>query len=206
MGARGSCSAIPSSCSFFSTVPAMGLLLLRSTRGCAFFADRLAARKWCAGSRLRATERVAYLGRNSGQQEHQCKGDTASGGPSPKQVERDRFMVVDDALALPAALAAVGLFFLASLAPAGAQQSGPDASVVLVPHRAIYDLSLGETRGDSQITGVSGRIVYDFGGSACDGYSLDFRQVSEVDTGEGKVSISDLRSTTWEGADAKNFK
>jgi rhodanese-related sulfurtransferase len=115
-------------------------------------------------------------------------------------------MVVDDALALPAALAAVGLFFLASLTPAGAQQSGPDASVVLVPHRAIYDLSLGETRGDSQITGVSGRIVYDFGGSACDGYSLDFRQVSEVDTGEGKVSISDLRSTTWEGADAKNFK
>ncbi len=115
-------------------------------------------------------------------------------------------MVVDDALALRAALAAVGLFLLASLAPAGAQQTGPDAPVVLVPHRAIYDLSLGETRGDSQVAGVSGRIVYDFGGNACDGYSLDFRQVSEVDTGEGKVSINDLRSTTWEGADAKSFK
>jgi len=38
---------------------------------------------------------------------------------------------------------------------------------VLVPHRAIYDLSLGQTRGDSQIASVSGRIVYDFGGSAC---------------------------------------
>ena len=87
-------------------------------------------------------------------------------------------------------------------APAGQKQ----APVVLVPHRAIYDLSLGQTRGDSQIAAVSGRIVYDFGGNACQGYSLDFRQVSEVDTGEGKVSISDLRSTTWEGADAKKFK
>ena len=112
---------------------------------------------------------------------------------------------------LRAAAVALGLFFLASCLPAQAQgvapaASTPDLPVVLVPHRAIYDLSLGQTRGDSQIASVSGRIVYDFGGSACQGYSLDFRQVSELDTGEGKVSTSDLRSTTWEGADAKSFK
>jgi hypothetical protein len=81
-----------------------------------------------------------------------------------------------------------------------------DAPVVLVPHRAIYDLSLGETRGNSQIAGVSGRIVYDFSGNACEGYSLDFRQASALDSGEGKGSTSDLRSTTWESADAKRFK
>jgi rhodanese-related sulfurtransferase len=81
-----------------------------------------------------------------------------------------------------------------------------EAPLVLVPHRAVYDLSLGETRGNSQIAGVRGRIVYDFGGDACDGYSLDFRQVSELDSGEGKTSTSDLRSTTWEDAQAKNFK
>jgi EipB-like len=78
--------------------------------------------------------------------------------------------------------------------------------MLLVPHRAIYDLSLGEVRGNSQIAGVSGRILYDFDGNACQGYSLEFRQLSELDTGEGKVSTSDLRSTTWEGADAKSFK
>ena len=105
----------------------------------------------------------------------------------------------------------VPMFFASALAPARAQGAAPQAAaanapVVLVPHRAIYDLSLGETRGDSQVASVSGRIVYDFGGNACDGYSLDFRQVSELDTGEGKVSLSDLRSTTWEGADAKSFK
>jgi hypothetical protein len=82
-----------------------------------------------------------------------------------------------------------------------------DAPVVLVPHRAIYDLSLGETRGNSQLSGVRGRILYDFNGNACDGYTLEFRQVSELNSGESnKVSTSDLRSTTWERADAKSFK
>jgi EipB-like len=82
----------------------------------------------------------------------------------------------------------------------------PQTPVVLVPHRAIYDLSLAQTRGDSSIVAVRGRILYDFSGNACDGYSLTFRQVSELDNSEGKVSTSDLRSTTWEDAKGKNFK
>ena len=65
---------------------------------------------------------------------------------------------------------------------------------------------LGRPARNSQLAGVRGRILYDFGGNACQGYSLEFRQVSELDSGEGKVSTSDLRSTTWEGADAKSFK
>jgi hypothetical protein len=86
--------------------------------------------------------------------------------------------------------------------PAWAQ----DPPIMLVPHRAIYDLSLSQTRGDSSIAGVRGRILYDFSGNACDGYSLTFRQVSELDSSEGKQSTSDLRSTTWEDAAAKSFK
>jgi hypothetical protein len=81
-----------------------------------------------------------------------------------------------------------------------------ETPIVLVPHRAVYDLSLGQTRGNSQVVGVRGRILYDFDGNSCDGYTLKFRQVSELDSGEGKVSTSDLRSTTWEGGDAKSFK
>ena len=90
----------------------------------------------------------------------------------------------------------------APASPAG----GAVAPVVLVPHRAIYDLSLVRTRGISPIVSVRGRILYDFSGNACDGYSLTFRQVSELANGEGKVSTNDLRSTTWEGANAKAFK
>lgn len=87
-----------------------------------------------------------------------------------------------------------------------AKAQAQDQPPVLVPHRAVYDLTLGETRGNSEVAAVRGRILYDFDGSACDGYSLQFRQVSELDSGEGKVTTSDLRAKTWEGADAKNFK
>lgn len=93
---------------------------------------------------------------------------------------------------------------MAMLTPLAAAVAEP-ASIKLAPHRAIYDLTLGEVRGNSQITGVRGRIVYDFDGNACEGYSLQFRQFSELDTGEGKVATSDLRSTTWEAGDAKRF-
>ncbi len=116
--------------------------------------------------------------------------------------------------ASPGAVLALTLIFAAPAAGVLAQkslqkspqQSPPPPPIVLVPHRAIYDLTLGETRENSQIVGVRGRILYDFGGNACDGYSLDFRQVSELDSGEGKVATSDLRATTWEGGDAKSFK
>ncbi len=111
-------------------------------------------------------------------------------------------MVVGHAVASRGAVLALALMVFAPASGARAQ----DAPIVLVPHRAIYDLSLRETRGESQIVGVRGRILYDFDGNSCEGYSLEFRQVSELDTSEGKVSTSDLRSTTWEGADAKSYK
>jgi len=98
--------------------------------------------------------------------------------------------------------AALVLILLATASGACAQ----DAPIVLVPHRAVYDLSLEKTRGNSQVSAVRGRILYDFSGNACEGYSLEFRQVSELESGEDKDSTSDLRSTTWEGADAKSFK
>jgi EipB-like len=108
-------------------------------------------------------------------------------------------------IAAPGALVACALVLTVAFVPVRAQQPA-EAPVALVPHRAIYDLSLAQTRGNSQIVGVRGRILYDFSGNACDGYSLTFRQVSELDSGEGKISTSDLRSTTWEDAAAKNFK
>jgi hypothetical protein len=111
---------------------------------------------------------------------------------------------------LALALSAVAFSSLAPAFDVAAQDKPQDKSqdkpVVLVAHRAIYDLSLSNTRGNSQVAGVRGRILYDFSGSACEGYSLEFRQVSELDSGEGKVSTSDLRSTTWEDAASKNFK
>src|SRR5207247_7403714 len=50
------------------------------------------------------------------------------------------------------------------------------------------------------------RILYNFSGSACEGYSSDFRQVSELDSGEGKNTLSDLRSTSWEDGAGKSYR
>jgi len=115
-------------------------------------------------------------------------------------------MILDHLFAMRAALSSLGLLVLASFSIVQGEEQSTTAPIALIPHRAIYDLSLGTTRANSQLAGVRGRILYDFGGSVCQGYSLEFRQVSELDSGEGKVSTSDLRSTTWEGADGKSFK
>jgi len=101
-------------------------------------------------------------------------------------------------LALPGAFA---------VAMAGSAAAAPPADgVVLTPHRAVYDLKLTKTRGNRGIETVRGRILYDFSGNACEGYELKFRQVSELDSGEGKAAVNDLRSTTWEDGEAKKFR
>jgi hypothetical protein len=87
-----------------------------------------------------------------------------------------------------------------------ARAQGPGASVNLAPHIAIYDLKLTSSRGKRALESVRGRIVYDFSGSACDGYALNFRQVTELDSGEGKVALSDLRTATWEEGDGNSFR
>ena len=77
---------------------------------------------------------------------------------------------------------------------------------VLVPHRAVYDLTLAQTRGRRPMQAVRGRILYDFSGSACEGYALKFRQISELDSGEGKAVMSDMRATSWEEGRAKSLR
>jgi envelope integrity protein B len=76
----------------------------------------------------------------------------------------------------------------------------------LAAHRAVYELKLAKTTGKGGAVAARGRILYDFTGNVCDGYKLEFRQVSELDNGEGKVTLSDLRSTTWEDGAAKAYQ
>jgi len=92
------------------------------------------------------------------------------------------------------------------LAFGSAQIPAQTQTINLVPHRAIYELSLGKVRGKASVQNARGRILYDFTGSACEGYTLDFRQVAELDNGEGKISLSDLRSNTWEDGAGKSYR
>jgi len=80
------------------------------------------------------------------------------------------------------------------------------ASGPFLPHQALYDLSLVKSRGSSSINSARGRILYNFSGSACEGYTSEFRQVSELESGEDKVTLSDLRSTSWEDGEGKSYR
>ena len=75
-----------------------------------------------------------------------------------------------------------------------------------LPHQALYELSLKKSRGSNSINSARGRILYSFTGSACEGYTSEFRQVSEMSSGEDKVTLSDLRSTSWEDAAGKTYR
>jgi len=80
------------------------------------------------------------------------------------------------------------------------------AGVPFMAHEAVYDLSLAKARGNAAVNSANGRIVYKFGGNACDGYSTDFRQVSRIESGEDRTTTSDLRSTNWEDAKGKSYR
>jgi hypothetical protein len=93
-----------------------------------------------------------------------------------------------------AALAGLGLWCGVVATPAVA------ASVVdgLLPHRAVYDLKLSPRSTGTAVAAVSGRMVYEFNGSACDGFTTQFRFVTDMRDGEGKGRITDLRTSSFE--------
>ena len=78
--------------------------------------------------------------------------------------------------------------------------------VDLAPHRAIYDMSLGRSSASANVSDVRGRLVFDFSGSSCEGYSLNTRLVTEIIDRDGKALVSDLRSSTWEHARGERFR
>ena len=76
----------------------------------------------------------------------------------------------------------------------------------LAGHRAIYELSLAESSASRTVESARGRIVLDFGGDACKGYTMQTRQVTQLESGESGSRTSDLRNTTFESADGRNFR
>ncbi len=79
-------------------------------------------------------------------------------------------------------------------------------AVPLVPHRAVYELELDPNKASSKIDRATGRIAFEVTGNACEGYAVTLRQVTELDSGEGRKTVSDLRSITWEDGAAKSYR
>ncbi len=86
-----------------------------------------------------------------------------------------------------------------------AQLATPGA-VDLAAHRAVYDLTLDQTGAGSNVTDIRGQLIYDFSGSACEGYTLNTRLVTEIFDREGKPSTTDIRSESLEDADGRRLR
>lgn len=87
----------------------------------------------------------------------------------------------------------------AGLVPSGA------AAQALAPHRAVYDVGLRDASDRSGITGMNGRIVYEFRGSVCDGYTTNFRFVTRIRASSGD-RLSDQQTSTYEDGAGENFR
>lgn len=80
----------------------------------------------------------------------------------------------------------------------------PASAASLIPHRAVYNLALDEASERSGISGISGRMVYEFNGSSCEGYTVTFRFVTRIDT-EDVSRLTDQQTTTYEEGQGKSF-
>lgn len=91
---------------------------------------------------------------------------------------------------------------VASLGVSTAQAAGPSG---LIAHRAVYDLELKDATDRSGIAGMFGRMVYEFDGSDCTGFTTNFRFVTQIDTGE-TTRVSDQQTTTFEDLAKRVFR
>lgn len=90
-------------------------------------------------------------------------------------------------------------FLLATAAEASA------SAVKLLPHKAVYDLSLVDAAERSGIEAIEGRAAFDITGSVCEGYVLNTRLVFSTRLRTGRTVIADSRVSTFEAGDGSRL-
>lgn len=104
---------------------------------------------------------------------------------------------------LAAALKLGLAWFVSCLLPFAASAAGKEE---LVAYRGVYDVQLENMSEKSGITGLTGRMVYEFNGSKCKGYTTQFRFITRVDMKEAPLRITDQQTTSFETSDGREFR
>ena len=102
------------------------------------------------------------------------------------------------------AVLAGALFFAAATVAATTMAAA--SAVKLAPHRAVYEISLERAASGSGVVELTGRMVYEITGNACDGYTQNMRFVTRTVDRSGRPSIMDLRSSFWEDGSGERFR
>ncbi|WP_420404092.1 EipB family protein [Nisaea sp.] len=85
---------------------------------------------------------------------------------------------------------------------AGAEAGAADR---LVPHKALYKLSLKSTASNTEIVGVGGQMSFEWR-DECDGWAINQRNLMILQSAEGGVRSVDSLMSTWEAKDGSSFR
>jgi hypothetical protein len=93
----------------------------------------------------------------------------------------------------------------AAILAAGLLWSGAATAAEIAPHRALYQMTLGSTKGDSGVTSASGTMAYQWG-QVCDGWTVEQRY--RLKMGYSEQSDVDISSNfvTWEAKDGLHYR
>ncbi len=90
---------------------------------------------------------------------------------------------------------------LALAAVAGA----PAPAAEIMPHRALYTMSLGRASSDSGVTGASGTMAYQWG-ETCDGWPVEQRYRLKMGYAESSDVNIASNFVTWEAKDGLTYR
>ena len=81
----------------------------------------------------------------------------------------------------------------------------------LAAHRAAYDISLVNSSGPTPTSAqtpvsATGLIAYEFRGSACEGYTSNFRQLTEMERSEGDPVSMQVNAMSFEDGNGKSMR
>src|SRR5437588_4532117 len=83
---------------------------------------------------------------------------------------------------------------------AGALSCGGAQAADIVPHHAVYSMSLGATHGDAGVTGAGGTMAYQWG-EACDGWTVEQRYRLKMAYAESSAVSCVYYFVTWDDMD-----
>lgn len=98
---------------------------------------------------------------------------------------------------------ALGIALAGFVLPAAGAEAG--AADRLVPHKALYKLSLKSTAANTEIVGVGGQMSFEWR-NACDGWAINQRNLMILQNAEGGMRSVDSVMSTWEAMDGSSFR
>ena len=81
----------------------------------------------------------------------------------------------------------------------------PLGAAEIAPHRALYTMTLGATRGDSGVVGATGAMDYEWG-ETCNGWTIEQRYRLKMRYAESQDVDVTSTFVTWESKDGLRYR